>query len=836
MLNQGALVPRSSSIRGLTATVAVLVAAVLAPAAQAASSPTAFMSGTRIGTIAPTGSLNLGRAGATVTLLGDGKVLVAGGYPGMEPTASAEIYDPSTGLFTATGAMNEPRAEATATLLGNGKVLIAGGAGQTGTLDSAELYDPASGTFTPTASMHAARWGATATLLSDGRQVLIAGGSRNTDTGTERLKSAELYRVQNNSAPDEFQVVGDLGTARYSSPTATLLENGKVLIAGGGETGTLDSAELYNPSTRSFRPTGSMTDSRDGATATMLGSGKVLIAGGCRTGPCEEFLARAELYDPASGTFRATGSMTDKRMSASATLLANGQVLVAGGVDAEGTLERFDVYDPVSGTFKFGGLLGNYRLGGAGLRLVNGKVLLVGGGDQTGPTTSAELYTPAARAGPPVNSFAPVGALRQPGFGAASALLENGKVLIVGGAHATATGFESSDSAELYDPANWYQSACCMRVPRSGPTATLLPNGKVLIAGGIKYGEERVNLASAEIFNPATGSFTLTGSMHTGQQSHTATLLPNGKVLIAGPGSGPGGGGIVPAEIYDPSKGTFAETRTMIKGRFDATATLLPNGKVLIAGGFDGITFTPTASAELFDPATGRFTKTGDMHAARVGNTATLLPSGKVLIASGDDEDSATGDTSAELYDPSTGKFALTGSLTSGRWGATATLLKSGKVLFSGGGSPRSYGVLSSAELYDPASGKFTGTGGLGAPRAGASATLLANGKVFVAGGNTSWASDDLYSPAPVLAPAKPVVKWAVNKAKRLVTATVNPVSGVIYKLTAKLGRKTKTGSCKRKGSKLLCTISPGRGKWAFAVTPSSAGGKGPANRKTLKL
>ena len=207
------------------------------------------------------------------------------------------------------------------------------------------------------------------------------------------------------------------------------------------------------------------------------------------------------------------------------------------------------------------------------------------------------------------------------------------------------------------------------------------------------------------------GTFTPTGTMVSPRGNHTATLLNNGKVLITG-GSllTPVDGRIVEsvlssAELYDPATGTFAATGNMSTARVGHTATLLPNGQVLIAG----IAVDPPAfgSAELYDPSMGTFTLTGSMTIGRVGHTATLLSNGRVLITGGDNG----GDplfASAEIYDPSAGTFTATGSMTIPRVEHTATLLSNGQVLIDGG----AFGVSPSAELYDPGIGTFSQTGG----------------------------------------------------------------------------------------------------------------------------
>ena len=284
-----------------------------------------------------------------------------------------------------------------------------------------------------------------------------------------------------------------------------------------------------------------------------------------------------------------------------------------------------------------------------------------------------------------------------------------------------------------------------MTTARDGHTATLLPSRKVLVAGGVYWnGGKYVYLTSAELYDPALGTFAATGSMNTAREVHTATLLSNGKVLIAG-----GGNDIsypLTAELYDPSSGTFSVTGALNSTRVFHTATLLSNGKVLIAGGV-GDTNSELASAELYDPALGTFAATGSLNVVRYTHTATLLSDGKVLIAGGT---TATGSypAKAELYDPTLGTFSATGALAMTRQMPTATLLVNGKVLVAGGFNS---GNLSSAELYDPALGTFAATGSMATGRYAHSATLLANGNLLVAGGRridySSQSSAELYAP-----------------------------------------------------------------------------------------
>jgi N-acetylneuraminic acid mutarotase len=272
-----------------------------------------------------------------------------------------------------------------------------------------------------------------------------------------------------------------------------------------------------------------------------------------------------------------------------------------------------------------------------------------------------------------------------------------------------------------------------MTTRRAAHTATSLPDGRILVAGGFENGS---SLASTEVFDPTTETFTPATNMSVTRAGHTATLLSNGKVLITG---GYNGNYLADAELYDPAKNSFTPASAMNTARSGHVATLLPNGKVLLAGGV-GTGWTFLASAELYDPVSNTFTKTGDMLAARESHTATLLGNGRVLIAGGHRgrRPSNTIYSSAEIYEPATGKFTAAGDMTRIRHKHEAVLLADGRVLILGGSDERDgEGAYTSAEIYDPEKGTFRETGSMKSPRykLQGTAVLLSNGKVLVAGG-----------------------------------------------------------------------------------------------------
>jgi N-acetylneuraminic acid mutarotase len=359
-----------------------------------------------------------------------------------------------------------------------------------------------------------------------------------------------ILRIFNDDKAGSPGAVSTMGTARWNH-TATLLPNGKVLIVGGLARVanavmpiSLSSTELYDPSSNSWSPSGALAIARESHTATLLPSGKVLVVGGVAEG--HDASRTAELYDSASESWSPAGKMAKARSSYwghTATLLLSGKVLVAAGSRGSATDGTAELYDPSTNTWSSAGrMLDGYSHPEAVL-LPSGNVLVVG-------YDSPELYKPSSD-----------------------------------------TWSSASAGGWLW---RWLKS-----IERQDHTATLLLTGKVLIAGGTIGGTKSKHVTSSiNLYDPSSNSWSSASMLHA-RAGHTATLLPGGKVLVAG-----GGGRLglnSSAELYDPSSDTWSEAGRLANARAYHTATLLPSGEVLFAGGQGNS--GPLSSAELYDPS-----------------------------------------------------------------------------------------------------------------------------------------------------------------------------------------------------------------------------------------
>jgi hypothetical protein len=669
---------------------------------------------------------------ATVGVLACGLLLPALSSGADAATASG-LGPPNT--WAGTGQMSAARAGQTATPLKNGQVLVAGG----GTA-KADLYNPSTRTFSPTGRMPVAVTGATATLLSNGK-VLVAGGF----AGTHQVASAELY----NPATGTWAATGAMTKPR-SGQTATLLPNGQVLVTGGGCNGSgygcnagssevaQRSAELYNPATGTWTRTGSMTDGRQSAAAILLKNGDVLVAGGfnnCDDDFCSD-TRTAELYNPATGKWASTGSMHAAREQFGATLVKNGQVLVEGGLNEggfSGVSARYssaELYNPATGTWSLTASMAVKRVGQTATLLRNGWVLVAGGG-----TATAEIYEPQRAL------WVSPGAMSTIRTDAAAALLPDGHVLVTGG---DGPDGQPQASAEEF-------------LAGPGPLVTIAP-------GTVAFGGQQVGTVSKaqsyRVTNVGSANLVVSGTAVTGKNPGdfrvrtscgTAPVPPGGTCTVRvrfvpttislrtataavsdnAPLSPQG-----PAVTgYGAGPDSFVPVGSMTTPREHFTATLLKNGQVLMAGG-QTVTGGPLASAELYNPATRSFSATGSLSTARSYPAATLLKNGQVLVTGGTGVNFAA-TAVAELYNPATGTWRNTTPTKQAGYAETSTLLTGGDVLVTG------FGGASNAEVYNPAKATWTDTGPMTGTGAFSTATLLQNGRVLVAG-----VTAELYNPA----------------------------------------------------------------------------------------
>jgi hypothetical protein len=635
--------------------------------------------------IFPGANLVAARQKHAATLLNNGQVLIIAGSeqdPSMDgDVGNVDLYDPATNTVASTDANFVASIDRqTATLLLDGSVLVAGGEDSQGNpLTNAALYVPL--TITPP--------GLTSISVSPANLTQVGLGTAQRfvalDQNGQRLASVTWSTSDFNTAISNdasnpgtayFGALGPLTVtacdgAICGSETATVVPSGGVSLV--SITVTPNSASIPVGSSLQFTALGNY---QNGGTQDLSS-----IVTWSSTLPDIATISPSGLATSAGST--ACGSTIIEATFPEIFIRGFSTLSTTRGVNSPGS------WDCTAGS------LSETRYNSTATVLDNGKVLIAGGSDNT-----AELFDPDTASYTSI--FATMLAERSKDT---ATLLNDGRVLIAGDLNST------PPSADIYDPASATFSVVQPNMGRIFTTATLLNNGKVLIAGGATDntsfllghlgapagGGNPTN--TAELFDPATGNFaTIAGVMSTSRQLHTATLLNNGKVLIAGGSDNTGY--LATAELYDPASGTFTPTGSMAYARVLHTATLLNNGMVLIAGGTNDVTGT-IATAELYDPASGAFRPAGTLAMARASHTATLLTNGTVLVAGGVDANLIALST-AEIYDPTVHLFTAATGLDDSRSGHTAVLLAdgTGRLLLSGGGNS-SFGLLS-GDLYTP--------------------------------------------------------------------------------------------------------------------------------------
>jgi len=796
------------------------------------------------GMFSTSGSMAIARADHTATLLLNGKVLIAGGwYTSHTTDSSAELYDPATGAFATTGSMTTDRAGHTATRLTNGKVLIVGGYSDVdGVLSSAEIYDPETGTFSANVPINNPSYSLRITKAGAG-----SGAVTSTPPGVDcgstcqaAFPSGTMVTLQASGSSGSYFAGWSGGgcSGTNLSCTITLSADTTVVAAyelqktltitkeGAGSglvTSTPSGVDCGSTCQASFIP-GTVVTLQASASSGSYFAG--WSGGGC-SGTAPSCTVTITVDTTVVATFQHLNTLTVSNINLQYGLVTSTPSGVNCGYTCQatytpGTMITLQAVpspigyfagwsggacsgtDPscvitiaadtiVVATFQLQNTLTVSKTGAG-----SGLVTSTPSGLDCGSTCQA-TYTPGTNvtltATPSPGSqfagwsgggcsgtnrlctttisidttvtadfeiFVATASMTTPRADYTATLLPSGKVLIAGGR-------DSSDSihpsAELYDPATWtFSPTGSMTVGRVGHTATLLPNGKVLLTGGLESNNPIYDTySSAELYDPSTGSFVPAGEIRDaglgymlGRHAwHTATFLNDttGWGWPYGTVLIAGGmGDYSLTELYQPDPGffNFPEIYYMTNERARHTATFLQNGKVLLAGGHDsGHIALPTA--EIYDPTNvDGFLATGSMTTARESHTATLLPNGKVLIAGG--ADNVATHSSAELYDPATGIFTATEPMATPREGHTATLLPNGKVLIAGGYSNLQNWFSDTAELYDPSTETFTATGSMRTSRSQHTATLLPNGRVLLAGGRNS--TEGALSSAEIYDPA----------------------------------------------------------------------------------
>lgn len=514
-----------------------------------------------------------------------------------------------------------------------------------------------------------------------------------------------------NPTTGQWAAVATLGVARGYA-TATRLANGQVLIVGGtdGNGFGLAQVDRFDPATNVCQPAAPLSTGRFHHTATRLADGRLLVLGGTETQATA--LASGEIFDPQLGTWAATTPMPEARAAHNAVQLPDGRVLVVGGRATVGGpgLTTASYYLPNSDTWTPAPAPGQARAGAVATSLTDGRVLFAG--------ASAEIFDPVSGqwTAVPAPSEYPI----------AAALLPSGRILVAG-----------QLSAEVFDPvsATWALFSKLRMLRGNAFGATLLTDGRMLLVGGFIAYPPYDDLDSTEILAPRIGRWAPAASLNAARSAHTATVLADGRVLVAG---GYGAAGRRSVEIYDPSTNVWTPTMPLLEARAGHTAVLLPSGEVLVAGGV-GLS-QATATAEIFHPGTQQWRPAGTLSEARTALASILLPNGNVLLCGGNSR-------AADLFVSSTGTFAPLPQMTTVRTAPALGLLPDGRVLIASG-EANGPGLPDTSEIFDPATGQFTAAAPLNDRHSLPWGSVQSSGKLVVSGGSTPVTSTEVYDPA----------------------------------------------------------------------------------------
>ena len=723
----------------------------------------------------------------------DGKVLVVGG---VQSQSTAEIFDPTNATWTSTPALTHPHFGATVTLLLNGRILLAGGTGGAST-GAVEIFDPALDTWNDAPSMSKARRYHTATLLQNGN-VLVTGGLLLDDMSI--TPSAEVFDPK----ASKWIKAAPMLTARMAH-TATRLENGTVLVVGGSTSAITAAVERYDPVLNQWTEMASLESARTIHSATLLDNGAVLVAGGVDA--TSSVLRSSELFDPKTERWVASGLLDHGRFAHMAETLDDGAVLVIGGEfqsSAEiyrpaGGGQRCEVDSQCASGHCVDRVCCNEECSGQCVTCA-----LAGAEGTCSPAAPGTDPHRDCGQGEPCDSVCDAASACVSRVGQACAAttctadttqaIEGATCSAIGGACAKvtvncapyrcgATAFPGAVGCvtrckSIADCADGYacdtegkcrtrpdvaatDAAACSAGPRppSSPSAVAawLAGLTLLAAARRRHGRGRgfrgsvvVGTATAlactltwsrapladEPPTPTTKplSSLATSSMSTVRWHHVAAQLDEGRVLVAG--GVPFESAMSTAEIYNPKTGAWTPTGTPMFYPHDwPVAAKLCDGRVFVGGKNQ----LHVVEAELYDPVTDAWIPAGKMKLTHIYGTATLLRDCRLLLTGGYDSN-----TRAEVFYPETKSFKSVGDMNEERFFHTATLLADGRVLAAGGGVPikSKWSTYASADIFDPGKNLWTKAAKMHHPRRAHTATLLPDGKVLVTGGTTGGKND----------------------------------------------------------------------------------------------
>jgi N-acetylneuraminic acid mutarotase len=639
----------------------------------------------------PAGVMTAPRSRHTATVLLDGRVLVVGGKNGTVSLNTAEVYNPGTRTWASAGTLATARYGHTATRLLDGRVLVVGGcSGALSYTRTAEIYNPATGGWTSAGSLPAgARFNHTAVLLAYG-EVLVSGGDLPVGTSHAIYDTAYRYNPNGNT----WSSAGTMTSGR-TEHNAVLRRDDKVMAVGGyqkspaNEIVYLGSSEAYDPAANSWT---NLNKAINYPRATMMGVldalGNYILIGG-DNGTAAQHIIYRDIHDPSDNWHELSFDhfLKTARKSAAAVQLPGGKILVAGGLDEQSSALNTAEIIPVRTGSPDAITPSNNALEGLFLSsatmLPNGDIMIIGGADEHSPSVGGSCHNRVhvwLHDLEAMDDRTPY--LNDSRCGQAATLLGDGRVVVIGGAANTL--LPSGSPGEILSDGQWTRLTGPAFI---SPKTVLLPNGEILVL-------DPTLRPRAYLFNPADLSFRRTAGDYTGTYTDvTLTLMKTGKVLILGSSTS------LSVEIYDPLTGTFSTAAPLSKKIIGHTATLLPDGRVIIAGGQE-VGNPPLREVHLYDPLGNTWNATGSLMVGRRNHSAVLLPDGRPVILGGEGATEAIG--SVEIYDRATGTWSAAGDLTVPRHRHDTLLTLKGKLL-TFGGIDRFDDPYRTAEQFTPA-------------------------------------------------------------------------------------------------------------------------------------